>query len=158
MSRRRARFIAFQCIYEWDFQKFKKKKTSIDEIIDYNISQLEEEKQKEFILSLVKGVVEKQPALDMMIEKSAPEWPLAQLNLVDRNVLRLGIYELVFSKNDNVPPKVAINEAIEIAKSFGSNSSGRFVNGVLGTIYRELQKVDKKEEKDKKSKKVSKKK
>ena len=157
MSRRRARFIAFQCIYEWDFQEFKKKKTSVGEIIGHNISQLEE-KQKEFISSLVKGVVEKQPALDMMIEKSAPEWPLAQLNFIDRNVLRLGIYELVFSNNDNVPPKVAINEAIEIAKSFGSNSSGRFVNGVLGTIYREMQKVDEKKDKDKKSKKVSKKK
>jgi len=153
MSRRQARFIAFQCLYEIDFQRFKEKKTSPGEILDYGIKDIEDKKQKEFIASLVDGVVKKQSSLDIMIEKAAPEWPIAQLNLIDRNVLRLGIFELVFGEHDTVPPKVAINEAIEVAKSFGSNSSGRFINGVLGTIYREMEKM-----KGTKKKKVTKKK
>ncbi|MEK9175673.1 MAG: transcription antitermination factor NusB, partial [Patescibacteria group bacterium] len=92
----------------------------------------------EFGEQLVKGVLERQAEIDDIIAKAAPEWPIAQIAPVDRNVLRVGLYELLFGNRTEVPPKVAINEAIELAKSFGGDSSGRFVNGVLGTIYREL--------------------
>ena len=76
--------------------------------------------------------------MDKIIEKSAPEWPVSQITIIDRNVLRLGLFELLFGNREEVPPKVAINEAIELAKTFGGDSSGRFINGVLGTVYREI--------------------
>jgi N utilization substance protein B len=78
------------------------------------------------------------PEIDKIIEKVAPQWPIDQIAMVDRAVLRLGIYELLFGNREEVPPKVAINEAIELAKTFGGDTSGKFVNGVLGTIYREI--------------------
>ena len=76
--------------------------------------------------------------IDDIIQKAAPQWTIEQISFTDRNILRLGIYELLYSNYDEVPPKVAINEAIELAKAFGGPSSGKFVNGVLGTIYREM--------------------
>ena len=86
--------------------------------------------------------------LDKIIEKAAPEWPIEQITIIDRNVLRIGLYELLFSKKEEVPPKVAINEAIELSKSFGGENSGKFVNGVLGTVYELiLEKKEKKKEK-----------
>jgi len=91
-----------------------------------------------FIEDLTVGVVSRRNDLDLVIEKAAPEWPLARIAPVDRNVLRLGLYELLFSDREKVPAKVAINEAIELAKSFGGDHSGRFVNGVLGAVYKEL--------------------
>lgn len=91
-----------------------------------------------FMDELLKGVIERRHDLDMVIEKAAPEWPLDRIAPVDRNVLRLGLYELLFADRDKVPAKVAINEAIELAKSFGGENSGRFVNGVLGAVYKEL--------------------
>lgn len=91
-----------------------------------------------FSEKLLKGIIKKRKELDKIIEKAAPEWPLAQIAMIDRNVLRIGLYELLFGDRDEVPPKVAINEAIELAKNFGGDSSGRFVNGVLGTVYREI--------------------
>ena len=141
MSRRKARFIAFQSLFEWDFQQYKEKKLEANDILEKNIIEFSGNSQKSFIQELFKGVIQKQKIIDLMIEKAAPEWPLPQINIIDRNVLRLGIFELVFGNHKNVPPKVAINEAIEIAKAFGSSTSGRFVNGVLGTIYRELDSV-----------------
>ena len=92
----------------------------------------------EFVWQLINGVVEHLPQLDEIITKSAPQWPIEQITIVDRNVLRLGLLELLFSKREEVPPKVAINEAIELGKTFGGESSGKFVNGVLGTVYREI--------------------
>jgi N utilization substance protein B len=82
--------------------------------------------------------LKKRDVIDPIIEKCAPEWPLNQITIVDRNVLRLGVYELMFGNYEEVPPKVAINEAIELAKAYGGESSGKFINGVLGTVYREL--------------------
>jgi len=142
MSRRKARFIAFQSLFERDFQEFKQNKLDSDAILQRNIEEFAGSAQKEFIEFLFQGAIEKQVIIDAMIEKAAPEWPIAQINLIDRNVLRLGIFELIFGDHQTVPPKVAINESIEIAKAFGSDSSGRFVNGVLGTIYRELKKTE----------------
>ena len=91
-----------------------------------------------FTKELVSGVLKKLQTIDDVIEKAAPEWPIGQIAIVDRNVLRIGLFELLFGDHTEVPPKVAINEAIELAKSFGGDSSGRFVNGVLGTVYREM--------------------
>src|SRR3989344_4290320 len=91
-----------------------------------------------FMAELLKGVLERKDDLDLVIEKAAPEWPIARIAPVDRNVLRLGLFELLFSDRSKVPAKVAINEAIELAKNFGSDNSGRFVNGVLGAVYKEL--------------------
>lgn len=92
----------------------------------------------DFIYDLVFGAEKYQTEIDALITNAAPDWPLDQITNVDRNVLRLGIYELKFAGAEDVPPKVAINESIELAKTFGGASSGKFVNGVLGTIYKEM--------------------
>ncbi len=136
-NRHLSRSIAMQALYEWDFRGRDEKK--IDEIIKRNIEEFGPGlEQSAFVYDLVKNTIANQDKIDPLIEKCAPEWPLDQVTIVDRNILRLGIYELLFESYEEVPPKVAINEAIELAKSFGGESSSRFVNGVLGTIYREL--------------------
>ena len=91
-----------------------------------------------FMDELLRGVVSRKGDLDLVIEKAAPEWPIARISPVDRNVLRLGLFELLFADRSKVPAKVAINEAIELGKVFGGENSGRFVNGVLGAVYKEL--------------------
>ena len=93
-----------------------------------------------FVLDLASGVQKHIRDIDKIIEKAAPEWPISQIPLVDRNVLRIGLYELLFSNKEEVPPKVAINEAIELAKTFSGQTSGKFVNGVLGTVFKQLEK------------------
>ena len=143
-----------QSLYEWDFRGRPEKE--LDGIVEKNIKEFAPGMEEtDFIRDLVKGVVEKIDELDAVIEKAAPAWPINQVAIVDRNVLRIGIYELLFGNRDEVPPKVAINEAIELAKSFGGENSGKFINGVLGTIYREIgepgkddKPKEKKEEKD----------
>ncbi|OGD25209.1 transcription antitermination factor NusB [Candidatus Azambacteria bacterium RIFCSPHIGHO2_01_FULL_40_24] len=142
-NRHLSRSIAMQTLYEWDFNSGLSaqagKESKIEEILERNINEfapgLEDDK---FVRDLIKGVLENREKIDEIITKTAPEWPIEQVSLVDRNVLRLGIYELLFGKREEVPPKVAINEAIELAKSFGGETSGKFVNGVLGTIYRAI--------------------
>lgn len=123
-----------QSLYEWDFNGGK---GNLEEITARNIANfaggMDDTK---FITDLVDGVTRHQDEIDKIIEKTAPEWPLEQITVVDRNILRLGIYELEFAKE--VPPKVAINEAVELGKTFGGSSSGKFVNGVLGTLYRQM--------------------
>ncbi len=126
-----------QSLYEWDFSD---KKGDLKKIVEKNIKEfgpgLEDES---FIWQLINGVKEKLSQIDEIIATSAPEWPIEQINIVDRNVLRIGIYELLFGNKEEVPPKVAINEAIELAKNFSGESSGKFINGVLGTIYKEIE-------------------
>jgi len=137
-SRHLSRSIAMQSLYEWDFSG---KKGDLTKIVEKNIKEfgpgLEDES---FIWQLVTGVVEHFPEIDKIIATSAPEWPIDQITIIDRNVLRIGLYELLFGDKDAVPPKVAINEAIELAKSFGGESSGKFINGVLGTVFKEVEK------------------
>jgi N utilization substance protein B len=137
-SRHLSRSIAMQSLYEWDFRG--KKPELLDQIVEKNIKEfgpgLED---PSFVWQLVRGVVANLPQIDKIIEKAAPEWPIDQINIVDRNVLRLGLYELLYGKKEEVPPKVAINEAIELAKTFGGESSGKFINGVLGTVYRQME-------------------
>jgi len=136
-NRHLARSIAMQSLYEWDFSG--RDNARLDEIIARNTHEFGPGLDSDdFILRLVKGVIGQLPKLDKIIAKSAPEWPIEQITVVDRNILRLGLYELLFGDRSEVPPKVAINEAIELAKSFGGESSGKFINGVLGTVYREI--------------------
>lgn len=91
-----------------------------------------------YVSNLVDSILRKQEELDNIIEKAAPEWPIEKISIVDRNILRIGLYELLFADRKEVPAKVAINEAIELAKKFGGDSSGKFVNGVLGAVYKEI--------------------
>lgn len=126
-----------QSLYEWDFKG--RKKEDLAGILEHTIKEfgggLED---PEFVIKLVQGVMEHSDDIDKTIERVAPQWPLDQVAMVDRNVLRLGLYELQYGDHEAVPPKVAINEAIELAKGFGGEASGRFVNGVLGTVYKEM--------------------
>lgn len=136
-NRHLSRSIAMQSLYEWDFKS--KKQNELKEIVERNIKEFGPGLDDcDFTRQIVNGVVKNISKLDKIIEKSAPEWPIDQITTVDRNVLRIGLYELLFGKRDEVPPKVAINEAIELAKNFGGESSGKFINGVLGTVYREI--------------------
>ena len=136
-NRHLARSIAMQSLYEWDF--WGKDENKLKEAVAKNIAEFGPGMDGEdFIWRLVKGVAENCQKLDKIIAKSAPEWPLEQITITDRNILRLGLYELLLEDRREVPPKVAINEAIELAKSFSGESSGKFVNGVLGTVYREI--------------------
>jgi len=140
-SRHLSRSIVMQSLYEWDFGG--KKPDVLESIVERNLGEfgpgLED---KEFVWELINGVVSHLEDIDNIIIKAAPEWPLDQITVVDRNVLRIGIFELLYSDKEEVPPKVAINEAIELAKSFGGESSGKFINGVLGTIYNEMEKKE----------------
>lgn len=137
-SRHLSRSIAMQSLYEWDFSG--KKEGALDAIVEKNIKEygpgLED---TSFVWQLIEGVKKHIPQIDKIIEKAAPEWPIDQITIVDRNVLRMGLFELIYSNKDEVPPKVAINEAIELAKTFGGESSGKFINGVLGTVYKEME-------------------
>ena len=135
-NRHLARTIAMQTLYEWDFNN--RTITDVVGLLKENFKQFAPDFSDDgFAESIIRGVAEHQADIDSTIVKYAPEWPLDQITIVDRNILRIGIYELKFNKD--VPPKVAINEAIEVAKGFGGESSGKFVNGVLGAIYRDLQ-------------------
>ena len=126
-----------QSLYEWDFSE---KKADLEKIVERNIQEfgpgLED---KSFTWQLVTGVVQRIKEIDKIIEQAAPQWPIDQISIIDRNVLRLGLYELLYEDKTAVPPKVAINEAIELAKSFGGENSGKFINGVLGTVYKEIE-------------------
>src|SRR3989344_8496397 len=136
-SRHLARSIALQTLYGWDFNG--KDPAALDALLKKNVLEfgpgLDE---REFPRTLVHGVIEKIDKIDTIIGKAAPEWPIDQIAMVDRNILRLGLYELLFGDYAAVPPKGAINEVIALAKGFGGESSGKCVNGVLGTVYREL--------------------
>jgi len=141
-SRHLARSIAMQTLYEWDFKEtigILVSREDVSSILKRDIDEfgpgLEE---KAFAKNLVDGVLDHASDIDAIIEKAAPEWPIKQVAIVDRNVLRIGLFELLFGKYGEVPPKVAINESIELAKTFGGPNSGKFINGVLGTVYREI--------------------
>jgi len=143
-SRHLSRSIVLQSLYEWDFYN---RKPVLKDIVERNIEDfgpgLEE---LDFIWQLIKGITKHISELDKIISKAAPEWPIEQIAMIDRNVLRIGLFELLYSDKEEVPPKVAINESIELAKTFSGQTSGKFVNGVLGTIYRQLGGEEKKEE------------
>lgn len=136
-NRHLSRSIVLQTLFEWDFNTLK-----TNEATDALLRNVEEfadnSADLEFMKSLLTGTVAKVEDLNTIINKAAPEWPIEKISTTDRNVLRIGLYELLFSDRGEVPPKVAINEAIELAKSFGGENSGKFVNGVLGAVYKEI--------------------
>jgi N utilization substance protein B len=131
--------VALQTLYEHEFRS-QSEDTHLDlaEVLERNIERYKEAiDDKDFVKSLVDGVLEHQDDLDAKLQPMAPGWPLDQIARVDRSVLRIGLYELLY-KAESVPPKVVINEAVELAKAFGSDNSSKFINGVLGTAYRTL--------------------
>jgi N utilization substance protein B len=139
-NRHLARTIALQTLYQWDFMNQSDKE--VFNIVKKNLGEFAPKfDEGDFVNDLVKGTMKNKKSIDALIKKYAPEWPIEKITMIDRNVLRLGIYELKFGgkgKEKQVPPRVVINEAIELAKTFGSSSSGKFVNGVLGAIYKDM--------------------
>jgi transcription antitermination protein NusB len=138
-NRHLGRIIALQTLYEFEFrQDSADAMADIDEILARNLERYDEAiDDKEFVTTLVHGVQKLSGELDATIQPIAPEWPLEQIARIDHTILRMALYELLHMASQ-VPPKVAINEAVELAKAFGSDNSSKFVNGVLGTAYRTL--------------------
>jgi N utilization substance protein B len=144
-NRHLSRSIVLQTLFEWDFSPNDKKSDNhptSDEIKDVLKRNLKEFapgfEDDNFVFSLIEQVLKKRVVVDEIIEKAAPDWPLDKISIIDRNILRIGLTELLFGDRKEVPPKVAINEAIELAKTFGGENSGKFVNGVLGAVYKEI--------------------
>jgi len=135
-NRHLSRSIVLQTLFEWDFDA---EKMTPKEMLDRNIEEFGPGLDDSlFMNDLLVGVVKKKSIIDEVIEKAAPDWPIDKISVVDRNILRIGLYELLFGDRKEVPPKVAINEAIELAKSFGGENSSKFINGVLGGVYKEI--------------------
>ena len=129
-TRHLARTIVLQSFYEWDFYN---REVDLEKIVERNMENFGQGiDEPEFVWKIVKGIIEHLPEIDKVIERAAPEWPIDKIAVIDRNVLRLGLYELLYADKEEVPPKVAINEAIEIAKNYSGSNSPKFINGVLG--------------------------
>ena len=141
-TRQLGRSVVLQSLYEWDFYN---RAVDLTAIIERNRAEFAEGiDEPEFIWRIAKGVIEHEKEINDIIAHAAPEWPIDQISIVDRNALRIGLYELLYADPEEVPHKVAINEAIEIAKNYGGPNSGKFINGVLGTVYKEMEKEQKK--------------
>lgn len=143
-NRHLSRSIVLQTLFEWDFLPVEKKESAtihqeITEALKRNLKEfgpgLEDD---DFVFSLMNEILKNHVVIDEIIEKAAPDWPIDKISIVDRNILRIGLHELLFGDRSEVPPKVAINEAIELAKTFGGENSSKFVNGVLGAVYKEI--------------------
>ena len=149
-NRHLSRSIVLQTLFEWDFLPAeagllndKKSHTPTPEEIKATLNRNLKEfapglEDNDFVLTLLNEVLKKKGVIDEIIEKAAPDWPIDKISVVDRNILRIGLTELLFGDRKEVPPKVAINEAIELAKTFGGENSGKFINGVLGAVYKEI--------------------
>ena len=136
-NRHLSRSIVLQSLFEWDFAD--RPDSEIEPILVRTAEEFAPGMgDLSFTRNLISNILKKRSDLDNIIEKAAPEWPIQKISIVDRNILRIGLYELLFSDRKEVPSKVAINEAIELAKTFGGDTSGKFVNGVLGAIYKEM--------------------
>jgi len=136
-NRHLSRSIVLQTLFEWDFKKYPTE--GILSMLERNEGEFAPGNEDlQFMEKILGYAVNKREVIDQIIEKAAPEWPIEKINAVDRNILRMGLGELLFGDHNEVPPKVAINEAIELAKTFGGDSSSRFVNGVLGAVYKEI--------------------
>ena len=129
MNRHLSRMVAMQAIYEWNFRP----DSDLTEIMERSIAEFADDIDKEFVKSEILGISKIRQELDKEIERCAPEWPIEQISAIDKSILEIAIYELLHT--EDIPPKVSINEAVELAKQFGNNNSGKFVNGVLGTVY-----------------------
>src|SRR3989344_4656147 len=143
-NRHLARSVVLQVLFERDSSSGSSgegkmtKEDCENRLVEYSKEFGARESDMSFMKQLLQSAIAKQREIDEVITRAAPEWPLEKIAAIDRNVLRLGLTELLYADRTQVPSKVAINEAIELAKTFGSNSSGRFVNGVLGAVYIEL--------------------
>jgi N utilization substance protein B len=124
-----------QTLYEWEFREY----PDLQEIMERNIHEFEKDVDQEYIKKTVYGIRDKYEDINKLIEEAAPEWPLDQVAKVDKNVLRVAIFEMIYDTEEDVPPRVSINEAIEIGKTFGGESSPKFVNGALGYVYRKFE-------------------
>lgn len=134
-TRHLLRTVVLQSLYEWDFYG---QKHDITEILERNMNEFAPGvDEPEFAWKILQGIATHLKDIDDVIRRAAPEWPLEKVAMIDRNILRIGLYELLYADPEEVPPKVAINEAIELAKNYGGPNAARFVNGVLGTVYRE---------------------
>ena len=158
-NRHLSRSIVLQTLFEWDFLSAEKKNSSpvndeIQKALKRNLKEFDPGlEDDDFVFSLLTKVLKKQTVIDEIIEASAPDWPIDKISIVDRNILRIGLTELLFGDRSQVPPKVAINEAIELAKTFGGENSGKFVNGVLGAVYKEIGEPGKEHQKTRDKKK-----
>jgi N utilization substance protein B len=143
-NRHLSRSIVLQTLFEWDFKSDQKKKDNstegeIKDALKRNLKEFAPGFEDDtFVFSLMEKVLKKRVTIDEIIEKAAPDWPIDKISIIDRNILRIGLTELLFGDRNEVPPKVAINEAIELAKTFGGENSGKFINGVLGAVYKEI--------------------
>jgi len=136
-NRHLSRSIVLQTLFEWDFNS--EKNNNIKEVAKRNLEEFAPGLEDDlFVFSLLEEVIKKHKVIDEIIEKAAPDWPLDKISYIDKNILRIGLTELLFGDRKQVPPKVAINEAIELAKTFGGENSSKFVNGVLGAVYKEI--------------------
>ena len=141
-NRHLSRSIVLQTLFEWDFMTaegegkvWTAEKTK--EALNRNLKEFAPGLEDDvFVFSLTEEILKRCEVIDEIIRKAAPDWPLEKISIVDRNILRIGLTELLFGDRSQVPPKVAINESIELAKTFGGASSGKFVNGILGAIYK----------------------
>ena len=151
-NRHLGRVIVLQSLYEYELRTLAKDpEVDLDVIVAKNIEPYEKALgDTEFVYNLARRVVENFDTLDAALAPMAPEWPISSIAAIDRNILRMGLYELSECR-DAIPPKVAINEAVELAKAFGSENSSKFVNGVLGTAYKQLGIVEEKNESKNKS-------
>ena len=138
-NRHLGRVIVLQSLYEYELRTLAEdNEVDLDIIIAKNIEPYEKALgDTEFVYNLARKVVENFEVLDKALQPMAPEWPIESISAIDRNVLRMGLYELS-ECGDSIPPKVAINEAVELAKAFGSENSSKFINGVLGTAFKKL--------------------
>ncbi|MEI6580945.1 MAG: transcription antitermination factor NusB [bacterium] len=137
-NRHLSRSIVLQTLFEWDFN-IEKNNTDIKEVAKRNLKEFAPGLEDDvFVFSLLEQTIKKHKVIDEIIEKAAPDWPLDKISYIDKNILRVGLTELLFGDRKQVPPKVAINEAIELAKTFGGENSSKFVNGVLGAVYKEI--------------------
>lgn len=140
-ARQVGRSVVLQSLYEWDFYG---RKSDLIDLIERDLKEFAPDlDEADFVRRLAKGALDHINEIDDIITRAAPEWPLDQISIIDRNILRVGLFELLYADREEVPPRVAINEAIELAKAYGGTNSGRFVNGVLGTVYREIGEPDK---------------
>lgn len=140
-ARQVGRSIVLQSLYEWDFYN---REIDFLTFLERDLKEFAPDlNEADFVRELGKGVLLKIKEIDNIIETAAPEWPIEKITIIDRNILRVGLYELLFANRQEVPPKVAINESIELAKAYGGSNSSKFINGVLGTIYREIGEPDK---------------
>jgi len=130
-NRHLSRIIVLQTLYEWDLRPDAK----TDELIRLNVDNFNEPVDQGFIERVVHGIIQHHEEIDQVIAKSAPDWPVEQIASIDKTVLRIAIYELNYEQE--TPPRVVINEAVELSKAFGGDNSSKFINGVLGTLYRD---------------------